>query len=351
MKQQNAIRFSTADDIERALPTLAERGITELTVQDPAITAHKGRLLRFLQLTAEQAPDLFLTLPLETAVLDMDVAKAASRLYCSIELPLRGISKGGAYLFDKKLYARRAAMLNELGLVFGLSLDFAAITGDTVKHFRDRLDFALSLYPNHVDFPQLELSQTHSFSDVASTADTYSAPPKPTATFSTQDIQRVRETAFACSVFYSMGRAVPWFCSVLAPLKMTASRFFQDFAEWQRVNNCGLESDWAIHVGDGDSAHSEIEAMQLAFLHFKYEEKNREPLFAAVTDIVRLNGALARCTGEGEVSTLVLQYNPDDLLSPTAQNIAAFTDSVCMEDCRIKVFYNAETGVDWSFAR
>ena len=361
MNMQAPVHFSTADELERALPQLAARGVTELTVQDAAITAHKGRLLRFLQLAAEQAPDVFYTLPLEAAVLDMDVAKAASRLYCSIELPLRGTSKGGAYLFDKKLYARRAAMLNELGLVFGVSLDFAATAGDAVKLFRDRLDFAASLYPNHIDFPQLDARAAGL------------VPPKPSATFSTQDIQRAREAAFACTVFYSMGRAVPWFLSALAPLKLTPSRFFQDFAEWQRVNNCGLQSDWAQRaLADGGDAtvaeraaeasgarkaapapavtHRDVEAMQLAFLRFKYEEKNKEPLFAAVTDIVHLNGALARCAGEGEESSVVLQYSPDDLLSPAAQNIAAFSDSVCMEDCRVRVFYSTERGIDWELA-
>lgn len=382
------IHFSNADELERALPTFAERGITELTLHDTAITAHKGRLLHFLAAVREQAPDLFLTLPLEAAALDLDIAKAASCLYCSIELPLRGTALKAAqtpdkkkpqhemqnsrknahtaaesarqaakaapglkstYLFDKKLYARRADMLNNLGLVFGFSLDFAATSGDAVKLFRDRLDFAVSQYPNHIDFPQLDFFSAGREAHAAIAAESSIVQPRPTATFSTQDIQRAQEAAFACTVFYSLGRAVPWFLSVIAPLKMTPSSFFQDFAEWQQVNSCGLQSDWGARVlkDDRSASHAEIERMQLAFLHFKYEEKNKEPLFAAVTDIVHLNGALARCAGEGEEATVVLQYNPEDLLSPAAIDIASFADSVCMEDCRVKVFYSEETGVDW----
>ena len=265
MTNKTSVHFSSADELERALPLLAERGVTELTVQDAAITAHKGRLLRFLQLAAEQAPDVFFTLPLDVAVLDMDVAKAASRLYCSIELELRGTRKGSAYLFDKKLYARRADMMNALGLVFGVSLDFAATAGDAVKLFRDRLDFALSLYPNHVDFPQLACAAHGRASSAAAAPNAAVVPPKPTATFSTQDIRGAREAAFASSVFYSLGRAVPWFLSVLAPLKMTASRFFQDFAEWQRVNNCGLESDWGKRVLESELGASADGAPKAAF--------------------------------------------------------------------------------------
>ncbi|MCR5724627.1 MAG: hypothetical protein K6G80_06025 [Treponema sp.] len=333
------LHFASAEELEKALPTLASNGITELTVHDRSITAHKGRLLRFLQTAAQKAPDIFYTLPLEAAVLDLDVAKAASALYCTLEIPLYGISKGGTCLFDKRFYAKRATMLNTLGLVFGFSLRFAAVDGDAVKLFRDRLDFAVSQYPNHIDFPQLEEAEP--------TKKAGGIQARPSRTFSTQDIQRAAETAFACAVFYSQGRAVPWFLSVLAPLKMTASRFFQDFAEWQRVNNCGYGSDWHKRFLTGSIPHTEIENMQLAFLRFKYEEKGKAPLFAAVTDIVRLNGAMARCAGEGDESVVVLQYSPEDLLSPAATDIAHFTDSVCMEDSQVKIFFDEENGVDW----
>ncbi len=331
-------------DLVASLSTLASQGITELAVHDEALTAHKGKLLHFLHEAARRAPDIFYSITLDAAMLDMDVAKAASALYCSLELPLSAASKGGAYLFDKKFYARRATMLNNLGLVFGFSVLFASEKADSLKLFRDRLDFALSLYPNHVDFPQLETR------DSLATATQAAAilPPHPSATFSTQDIRRAGEIAFACTVFYSLGRAVPWFLSVLAPLKMSASRFFEDFAEWQRINSCGYGSDWHNKLStQADRMHHEIETMQLTFLRFKYEEKGKAPLFAAVTDIIHLNGAMARCMGEGEEETVVLQYNPEDILSPIATDIARFTDSVCMEDCRVQIYFDEDTGVDW----
>ena len=315
----NSVHLSS-QELDSALSTFAERGITEFTLQDESILSHKGRLLHFLQAVAERAPDLFLTLPINAAVLDMDVAKAVSNLFCSLEIPLEGTAKGGAYLFDKKFYSRRAAMLNNMGLVFGFSLTFACVAGDSVKAFRDRLDFAASLMPNHIDFPQLE-------ADCAT-------PPKPSATFSTQDIRAVKETVYACKTFYSAGRAVTWFSSILTTFKMNAVTFFRDFAEWQRVNNCGLQSGWNCDA----AKHAEIEKMQLAFLQFKLEEKNKAALFPVVSDIVRLNGALSRCYGENEESTVTLSYNPDDLLSPAALNIASFAENAFIEACRVKIF-------------
>ncbi|MBQ7159016.1 MAG: hypothetical protein IJS09_06310 [Treponema sp.] len=327
---ENKVHFSS-HELEASLSTFAERGITEFTLQDEAILSHKGRLLHFLQVVSERAPDLFLTLPINAAVLDMDIAKAASNLYCSLEIPLEGTSKGGSFLFDKKFYSKRAAMLNTLGLVFGFSLTFAAVAGDSVKAFRDRLDFAVSLYPNHIDFPQLETDCT--------------TPPKPSATFSTQDIRMTKETAFACETFYTAGRAVTWFLSVLAPLKMSPSRFFQDFAEWQNHNNCSVHSKW----NPTEANHTEIEKMQLAFLKFKYDEKNKPQLFDVVSNIVRLNGALSRCYGEGEESRVELCYNPDELLSAGAMDVQSFFENSFIENSTVKVFMGAD-GVEYRYS-
>jgi len=312
------------EEIESSLSSLAERGITEFTLQDEAILSHKGRLLHFLESFARHAPDIFLTLPIDAEVLDMDIAKAASNLYCSLEIPLTGNKKGNAYLFDKKFYARRAQMLNTLGLIFGFSLTFAAEEGDSVRAFRDRLDFAISLYPNHIDFPQLEADCPR--------------PARPSASFSTQDIRMTKESAFACQTFYTLGRAVTWFLPVLSPLKMTPSRFFQDFAEWQNHNNCSLHAKW----NPAEAKHTEIEKMQLAFLKFKYEEKNKPQYFDLVSSLVRLNGALARCYGEGEESQVELHYNPDELLSYGAMDLQSFFENSFIENSRVKVFMGAE---------
>ncbi len=323
-----------SSELESSLASFDQRGITEFTLQDEAILSHKGKLLHFLQVFREKAGDVFLTLPVSASVLDLDVCKACAELYCTLEIPLEGLSKGNSYLFDKKFFSRRSDMLNTLGLVFGFDMNFACDAGDSVKAFRDRLDFALSLYPNHIDFPQLDVKNDN---DIVK-------PPKSSATFSTQDIKNCRETAFAVSSFYSYGRAVTWFLAVLAPLKMTPSKFFQDFAEWQKINNCSLESGWKPE----NASHAEIEKMQLAFLKFKYEEKNKPQLFEVVSNVVRLNGAFSRCFGEGEESKVELSYNPDELLSGSAMDIQGFFDNSFMENSTVKIFMG-EDGAEWRY--
>ena len=78
--------------------------------------------------------------------------------------------------------------------------------------------------------------------------------------------------------------------------------------------------------------------MQLLFLDEKYEEKNCHSLISLMHDIVQLNGAMSRLAGEGEESSLVTSYNPDDLLSEEALDLASFAENVCMEECKVKIF-------------
>lgn len=311
-----------SQNLENSLAQSYQKGMTEFTLQDSSVLENKSRLLHFLKFSEQNCPDLFLTLPLSAKMLDMDVCRECSNLNVSLDIPLVENEKNGVYLFDKKFFSRRAQMLNTLGLVFGFSLDFAVAKSDSVKFFRDRLDFAISLYPNHIDFPQLDFQSGFPF-------------PKPSATFSTQDIKMTRETAFACQVFYSWGRAVTWFLAVLKPLKMTADKFLRDFAEWQKINNCSLESNWNVDK----SNHKEIEKMQLCFLEFKYEEKGKSELFEVVSNVVRLNGALSRCYGEGEESEIDLSYNPDELLSSGAMEIQSFFENSFIEKSRVKIYF------------
>lgn len=316
----------TADELERKLPELNSAGITELAVYDPVYSQDKGRLLRFLHAVEKYAPGVFIDLTVDAAVLDSDVCHEVAQLYCACNIPLHCVSKDEqTCLFDKKIYAGKARMMNSLGLVFGFDMDYAIVAGDSLRSFRDRLDFAVEQYPNHIDFPQIE---SESIVPAA----------RPTAFFSLQDIRYARDLSFACRTFYSAGRAVPWFLSVLRPLRIQPSRFFADFAEWQRGSSCSFGTGF----NPDETSHEEIEKMQLLFLSAKYEEKEQKTLFPVVKDIVRLNGAFSRLDGEGNECTIETEYNPDDLLSPESTDIKSFQENVCMEHCSVKIFYGED---------
>ena len=317
-------KFKTSE-LEAQIETLSQKGITEFSIHDASVAKDKRRVLKIINLIAQYAPDVFVSILTDASVIDREVAAAATQIFCSFDIPLEVQSKGGKILFDKKFYSAKARLLNDFGLVFGFQLTYAQVPGDSLKLFLDRLDFAVQQYPNHIDFAQTMNSEEEKTAKV-------------TGFFSAQDIRYARDVAFSCRTFYTSGRAVPWFLSVLKPLRIYASRFFADFAEWQRCNNCDYKSGFVPEA----VPHKDIEKMQMLFLEQKYEEKGQHSLILLVKDIVAINGAMSRVAGEGEESTIVTSYNPDDLLSEEAIDLAAFCENVCMEECKVRIFADEE---------
>ncbi|MCR5401485.1 MAG: hypothetical protein K6E78_07805 [Treponema sp.] len=386
----------TSDELENKLKGFKQQGITELTVHDQLLAKDKARLIKFLKAVRSDAPELFVSIKISPQIIDMEVVRALSCINCSVEMDFVQTVKG----FDKKLYARKCALLNQAALVFGVNLYFAevpeakgegcaleeksasgpfgkkkgsncsggkgaggagstasdskalivngagknassaAFSQDSLKAFKDRLDFTIAQYPNHIDFPQIEEKQEKS----ASSANiSLSSLPSASASFSAQDIRFARDIAFACRTFYSAGRAVPWFNSILMLLRIQASAFFADFAEWQRVNNCDFKSGYLPE----EESHENIEKMQILFLDMKLEEKRKGQALQAVNDIVRLNGAFSRLVSDGQETVIETEYNPDDLLSPESMDILSFANDVCMCPCRVQIFINSDGEPDY----
>ena len=314
--------FKTSE-IEQQIPFLSEKGITEFSIHDEKLASDKNALLKLVRLAAKKAPEVYFSFYVEASCIDRESISAFQSLFCSIDIPLRAAEKNGKLLFDKKFYASKANLLNQAGIVFGFRLEYALQTGDTLKAFFDRLDFAVNQYPNHIDFIQTE--------SVPDADDFFS--PKVSGIFSAKDIRHARDVAFACRTFYSAGRAVPWMLNVLRPLKIYPSRFFEDFSEWQRCNNCDFKSGFVPE----EESHEAIEKMQLLFVAEKYEEKNRHQLLEPVSDVIRINGALSRLEKEGDFCELDLSYSADDLLGPETFNLEDFSENVCMEPSHIKL--------------
>ncbi len=319
-------------ELESKLADCVKQGMNEFVLHDDQVAKDKNRLLKFLKAVENDAPELFVTFRVEPSVLDMDILRQSMNLNCSIEIPFRAVpAKGGnGVFFDKKFFAKRCVMLNNSGLVFGVQLFYADQNGDCLKAFKDRLDFTVEQYPNHIEFPQTENSELAQTAHVCQT-------------FSAEDIRQARNIAFACRTFYSAGRAVPWFNSILAALRITPSAFFSDFSEWQRCNNCDFNSGFVPE----NATHHEIEKMQLLFLQQKFEEKKKTHMFAAASDIICMNGALSRLVSDGTESVLETDYNPEEIFGPEAMDLNAFVNDLCMEHCTVKVFLNEDGEPDF----
>ncbi len=310
----------SSNEIEQNIHKLSQLGITEFSIHDEEIAKNKQKLIKLMKLFASKAPDVYVSFFVDANVIDKELIQAASQVFCSLDIPLKASQKGDKVLFDKKFYAKKAALLNNSALVFGFVLDYAILPNDTLKLFLERLDFAIEQYPNHIDFPQTQDSSQ-------------SATAKVTGLFSAKDIRYARDVSFACRTFYSSGRAVTWMNSLLQPLRIHPSKFFSDFAEWQRCNNCDFKSGFVPEVQN----HQEIEKMQLLFLEQKFEEKNHFELIPLINDIVKLNGAMSRLIAENVESKINTMYHPDDIFGPESLDILSFHENVCQQPCQVQL--------------
>jgi hypothetical protein len=158
------------------------------------------------------------------------------------------------------------------------------LPGDTLAGFRESLDFALGLYPNHLDiFPLAVLPGTA----LAASSDSMGLKhlPEPpytlisSPTFPTMDMQKAQGLATACDIFYTRGRAVAWFNGVLDALGMRPADFLQRFAEW-------LETEKGAAVSEADLADDQIWQMQRAFLTGTFSPKKLRRFLPAALDLL-----------------------------------------------------------------
>ncbi|MCR4939097.1 MAG: hypothetical protein K5930_03180 [Treponemataceae bacterium] len=290
-------------------------------------SSSKGALLEYIKDISQKNEEILYEIELSSTLIDKDTVKALSGIYASLDILVTDELCCETDFHKNKAFVRKCSLLNETGLVFGFVFDAAQAQKKiplSIKHIRSLIDFLIEQYPNHL---QLEWEGL-----------------RPSAVLSTQDIKTLRAFFYATETFYTYGRAVPWFLTVVEPLRLRPSVFLGDFAEWQRCNNCGLGSSFSAE----NAPHTEIEKMILSFVKLKYEEKKLPYVYPAAEDMIRLHGAFSRAGAEGIESILDLSYIPDDLFSPYAQDLRLFAGEVCMESCTVKVFCGPD-GPDFTY--
>ena len=202
-------KFS-ADELESQIKTLSQKGITELYVCDNLISSDKKRILALLTKISEYAPEVFVSFLTKANIIDKELAAVATNVFCSFNIPFECSQKNGHILFDKKVYASKARVLNDFGVVFGFELLYAVDLGDNLKAILESLDFAVAQYPNHLDFPQTQKT----FSENCNNESSCELEPKTTGIFSAKEIRYARDVSFACktsSISSSLSIILPYF--------------------------------------------------------------------------------------------------------------------------------------------
>jgi radical SAM superfamily enzyme YgiQ (UPF0313 family) len=329
-KGQSGSRPFPMERIEAELELFARSGIRYAFVLDPTFDSDPVRAAVLLDLFRKRAPGMRWKFELRAELLDKGLARRFAGLDCSLQIGLQSaraetLATVGRPGFDRSEFARKVGMLSQSGASFGLDLIYG-LPGDSLADFRDSLDFALGLGPNHLDvFPLALLPGT----ELAERADELGieADPRPpylvraTRELPPPDLARAASLAAACDRFYTEGRAVGWFDAARRPLKKSPSALLRDFASWLAGRAAPLSKASSGTVGEGASA---VEAEQLGFLEAEYSRAGLATLYPALRDLVRLHGAWARALAEGEESLLELSYDPEEILGAAAAGLAAF---------------------------
>lgn len=327
--------------LEKELDYFSRKGIERIFVLDPTYNASKKRALSLLSLIEEKASHIHFNFEVRAELIDQELATAFSRIPCSLQIGLQSVNEAALTLVNRpvdfKKFATGITRLNNAGIVFGMDLMFG-LPGDNLKGFKRSLDYAIARYPNNLEiFCLAVLPGTDLFDRAASLGIVHDTKPPyhviSTPSFPARDIERAGRLARAADFFYTQGRAVSWFLAALHPLGVRPSRFLAAFASFSAY----LDTD-----KPGECEHRMIETVQLAFLETQYREAGILHAFPLLRDLVRLNGAWTRALAEGETTELELSWHPEDLFSPDALDISGFSEEVCMEPCRVRVFSGPE---------
>ncbi|MCR5699147.1 MAG: radical SAM protein [Treponemataceae bacterium] len=325
-KGEKTVDYFPLERLKKELDYFEKSQVAQIWVLDPTYNASKQRALEMLDYISKKAPDIFFHFECRAEFLDKELVRAFSKIDCCLQIGLQSADENVLRLvnrpFNRKNFVQKIALLNETGLIFGFDLIYG-LPGDTLHGFEQSINFSLGLYPNHLELFRLSVLPGTDLFDRAGSLNLEFEPKPPynvisTDKFSSSDLAKAERLSKSCNLFYSQGRAVPWFNSLLHLLKMQSVPFFYKFADF-------LVSSGKSDILDSYCCkHKEIEQLQLQFVRSLLKEKQLEKYTDLVCDIILLNGAYSRLYSDGETTALKLHYHPDDLLSEYAQDIRYF---------------------------
>ena len=326
-KGENKVRQFPMERIEKELDLFAAKKVPQVFVLDPTYNANKQRALDLLKLIAKKTPNTFYYFEARAEFIDRQLAHAFTKIPCALQIGLQTSDENVARLvhrpFNRKQFAKNISILNEEGVTFGLDVIYG-LPGDSLRGYKDSVDFAISLYPNNLELFCLSvLPGTDLFDRADELKLTYQSEPPyhiiHTDKFSEEDIKRAGNIAKACSYFYNDGRAVPWFNTICHAAHLKPSQFFEQFYQFAQAD-CNTAST--------KCNHKQIEQKQIEFVKHLFTQKNLNRLITAACDIISFNGAYSRKTDTGKSEKITLHYPAEYIDSEYALDLDFFVKNV-----------------------
>lgn len=286
-RDRHGVRRFSLTRIEAELRHFASQGISQIFVLDSTFNQDLKRAKTILRMIKRIAPQIHFHFEVRSEFIDRELAQLFAEITCSLQIGLQSadpqVLKGVGRNFRQEDFVSRTMLLNDSGATFGFDLMYG-LPDDTLTGFRTSLDFALGLYPNHLDiFPLAILPGTA----LAARSDSIGLRHLPTPpytlltspTFNAADMLQAQGLALACDIFYTRGRAVAWFNGILDPLKLRPAEFLQQFGVW-------LEQLQGNNINESDLSDDQIWDLQRTFLSSVFSSKKLKRFLPAVLDLV-----------------------------------------------------------------
>jgi hypothetical protein len=286
-KGVKGVRRFSLERLKAELDWFVRKGVTQVFVLDATFNRDMKRAKDILRLIKKTAPHIHFHFEARSEFLDAELAALFGEVNCSVQIGLQSadphVMREVRRIFNPVDFAAKVSLLNRSGAVFGFDLIYG-LPGDTLEGFTRSLNFAIGFLPNHLDIFHLEVLPG---TELAARADNLGirrlpAPPYTvlsTPGFSADDMREAARLAAASDIFYSRGKAVAWFNSVVIPLKLTPAEFLQGFGLW-------LEEGEGRAVAEQDLGDEEIWQLQRAYLELMFTGKGLRKLLPAALDLV-----------------------------------------------------------------
>ncbi|MBP1752410.1 MAG: Radical domain protein [Geobacteraceae bacterium] len=281
------VRRYPLERLEGELDYMVQRGVNQIFVLDSTFNQDAKRARALLHLIRKKAPHVHFHFEVRSELLDAEQARLFAGLTCSLQIGLQtsdpNVARNVRRSLDRHDFVARIGLLNRAGAVFGFDLIYG-LPGDSLACFREGLDFALALYPNHLDiFPLSVLPGTALAARARDLRLRHLQKPPYTLidspAFPAADVAAARRLAAACDIFYSRGKAVAWFNGIVAALRLTPALFLEEFAGWLREKSGG-------EFVENDFRDEEIHLLQRDFLRVIFGRRKISRLLAAALDLV-----------------------------------------------------------------
>lgn len=347
-KGEKTVRLFPMERIEKELDLFAKLKIPQVFVLDPTYNANKKRALQMLELIAKKTPDTFYYFEARAEFIDKQMAQAFTKIPCAIQFGLQSADENVLKLvnrpFNKKVFVKNIGYLNEAGAIFGFDLIYG-LPGETLRGFKDGIDFAISLYPNNLELFCLSVLPGTDLYDRAKELNlTYENKPPyhiiHTDKYSADDIKRAGELAQACNLFYNDGKAVPWFNTICHALKIKPSELFKRFFEFEKSKNLiSVTADGkSVQTCNPHMDGKQIEQLQIDFITEQFKERHQDRFIRAAVDVIKFNGAISRTTESRKSETINLSYNAEYIASECATDLQFFVANVKPKPCKMQTF-------------